>query len=114
MPFLLIESNADYFCHLTAKRINQAPNAVISSPSHQIKLPNSGVIIDGSASTDDDGIESYHWEMVTVPLGYNPPDKSGPTLQLTDLIPGNYTIMYVLPVNFFFVDIDLQILVLKS
>ncbi|KAK4299125.1 hypothetical protein Pmani_028567 [Petrolisthes manimaculis] len=76
-----------------AKRINQPPKAVISSPSHQIKLPNSGVIIDGSASTDDDGIESYHWEMVTVPLGYNPPDKSGPTLQLTDLVPGNYTIM---------------------
>lgn len=89
------------FGHLTAKRINQAPKAVISSPSHQIKLPNSGVIIDGSASTDDDGIESYHWEMVTVPLGYNPPDKSGPTLQLTDLIPGNYTIMYGIPVTFY-------------
>lgn len=91
------------FYHFTAKRINQPPKAVISSPSHQIKLPNSGVIIDGSASTDDGGIESYHWEMVTVPLGYNPPDKSGPTLQLTDLIPGNYTIMYGIPVNFLFV-----------
>ncbi|XP_071547439.1 dyslexia-associated protein KIAA0319-like protein [Panulirus ornatus] len=75
------------------KRINQPPKAIIS-PSQEIKLPTSGVIIDGSGSTDDDGIESYHWEMVTAPLGYKLPDQTEiSTLQLTDLIPGNYTIM---------------------
>ncbi|XP_069185612.1 dyslexia-associated protein KIAA0319-like protein isoform X2 [Procambarus clarkii] len=75
------------------KRINQPPKAIIVSPSQEIKLPTSGVIIDGSGSTDDDEIASYHWEMVTAPLGYKLPDQTGPTLQLTDLIPGTYRIM---------------------
>nr|XP_053633342.1 dyslexia-associated protein KIAA0319 homolog [Cherax quadricarinatus] len=38
-------------------------------------------------------IVSYHGEMVTAPLGYKLPDQTGPTLQLTDLIPGSYRIM---------------------
>nr|XP_027218002.1 dyslexia-associated protein KIAA0319-like protein isoform X1 [Penaeus vannamei] len=78
---------------LPAKRINQPPTAIINSPSNTIKLPNSGVIIDGSGSTDDAGIVSYRWEMVTAPLGYKLAEETGPTVQLTDLIPGNYTIM---------------------
>ncbi|KAK8746359.1 hypothetical protein OTU49_017374 [Cherax quadricarinatus] len=78
---------------LPAKRVNQPPKAIIVQPSQEIKLPTSGVIIDGSGSTDDDMIVSYHWEMVTAPLGYKLPDQTGPTLQLTDLIPGSYRIM---------------------
>lgn len=78
-----------------AQHTNKPPKAIIVSPSQAIKLPTSGVIIDGSSSTDDDGIESYGWELVTAPLGYKlkNSEQAGPTLQLTDLIPGNYTIM---------------------
>ncbi|KAK7084054.1 hypothetical protein SK128_004936 [Halocaridina rubra] len=78
---------------LPAKRINQPPKAVIIPPSQKIKLPNSGVILDGSSSIDDMVISSYHWEIVTAPLGYKLSEETGATLQLTDLIPGNYTIM---------------------
>lgn len=78
---------------LPPKRINQPPKAVVIPPSQEIKLPNSGVIIDGSSSTDDGEITSYRWEMVTAPLGYKLSEETAPTLQLTDLVPGNYTIM---------------------
>lgn len=82
---------------IPAQHTNQAPKAIIVSPSQAIKLPTSGVIIDGSTSTDDDGIESFAWEVVTAPLGYKlkNSEQASPTLQLTDLIAGNYTIMYV-------------------
>ncbi|KAK8381835.1 hypothetical protein O3P69_015097 [Scylla paramamosain] len=78
-----------------AQHTNQPPKAIIVAPSQAIKLPTSGVIIDGSASTDDDGIESFAWEVVTAPLGYKlkNSEQASPTLQLTDLIAGNYTIM---------------------
>ena len=67
-------------------------------PSQSIKLPTSGVIIDASSSTDDDGIESYVWKVVTAPLGYklkNSEEQAGSMSQLTDLNAGNYTIMCV-------------------
>ena len=78
---------------LPAQRVNKPPTAVIV-PAHQVvKLPNSGVILDGSGSIDDGEIESYRWEIVTGPLGYKLSDESSHTLKLTQLIPGNYTIM---------------------
>ncbi|KAG0715465.1 Dyslexia-associated protein KIAA0319-like protein [Chionoecetes opilio] len=78
-----------------ARHTNQPPKAIIAPPSQIIKLPTSAVIIDGSGSTDDDGIVSYAWETVTAPLGYKLKDseQAGATLQLTDLMAGNYTIM---------------------
>ncbi|XP_068202619.1 dyslexia-associated protein KIAA0319-like protein isoform X2 [Palaemon carinicauda] len=78
---------------LPPKRINQPPKAVVIPASQEIKLPNSGVIVDGSSSTDDGEITSYRWEMVTAPLGYKLSEETAPALQLTDLVPGNYTIM---------------------
>ncbi|CAL4148023.1 unnamed protein product, partial [Meganyctiphanes norvegica] len=77
---------------LAPKRMNQAPVAIINPKAQEIKLPSSSVIIDGSLSTDDDNIESYHWELVSGPLGYKLPEHTTSTMQLTDLIPGNYTI----------------------
>lgn len=77
---------------LPPKRNNQAPVAIINPKTQEIKLPSSSVIIDGSLSTDDDAIESFHWELGSGPLGYKLPEQSTSTLQLTELIPGNYTI----------------------
>ncbi|XP_060562361.1 LOW QUALITY PROTEIN: dyslexia-associated protein KIAA0319-like protein, partial [Ruditapes philippinarum] len=72
-------------------RENKPPVAVVTPTNLQVKLPNSA-ILDGSDSTDDDKIVSYHWDVVSGPLQ----DKSitGETaiLKLTDLVPGNYTL----------------------
>ena len=78
---------------LPAQRVNKPPVAVIVPPNQTVKLPNSGVILDGSGSTDDDEVVSYLWEIVTGPLGYKLDEETGHTLKLTKLIPGNYTIM---------------------
>ena len=40
------------------------------SPSQAINRPTSGVIIDGSGSTDDDSVESCPGEIVMAPVGY--------------------------------------------
>ncbi|XP_066597643.1 dyslexia-associated protein KIAA0319-like protein [Prorops nasuta] len=76
---------------LPPKRINQAPIAVISPVSQVVKLPNTGAVLDGSASKDDDKVISYHWELQQGPIGYQPNLVDTPTLQLDNLIPGNYT-----------------------
>ncbi|XP_076032032.1 dyslexia-associated protein KIAA0319-like protein [Oratosquilla oratoria] len=73
--------------------INKGPVAMIEPATQSVKLPNSGVILDGSGSSDDDAVTEYHWEIVTGPLGYKLTDQTGSTLQLTDLVPGNFTIM---------------------
>ncbi|KAL7646277.1 UNVERIFIED_CONTAM: hypothetical protein RMT77_003186 [Armadillidium vulgare] len=78
---------------LPAKHVNKPPVAVIVPPSQTVKLPNSGVILDGSGSSDDKKISSYLWELVMGPLGYKLKEETGPTLQMSDLIPGNYTII---------------------
>ncbi|XP_055375563.1 dyslexia-associated protein KIAA0319-like protein isoform X2 [Condylostylus longicornis] len=77
---------------LPEKRINKAPEVIITPKEQTIKLPNNEAILDGSTSTDDDKIVAFHWELIQGPIGYQPklPDTS--TLQLTDLeMPGNYT-----------------------
>ncbi|XP_054007146.1 dyslexia-associated protein KIAA0319 isoform X1 [Hylaeus anthracinus] len=76
---------------LPPKRINQAPIAVISPASQVVKLPNTGAVLDGSSSKDDDRVISYHWELQQGPIGYQPNLVDTPTLQLDNLIPGNYT-----------------------
>lgn len=41
---------------------------------------------------DDDAIISWHWDLTSGPIGYQPPLQDGPTLVLHDLKqPGNYT-----------------------
>lgn len=82
-----------------AKRINQAPIAIISPASQVVKLPNTGAVLDGSSSKDDDRITSYRWELQQGPIGYHPNLVDTPTLQLDNLIPGNYTFKLVLRVS---------------
>ncbi|XP_033227932.1 dyslexia-associated protein KIAA0319-like protein isoform X2 [Belonocnema kinseyi] len=76
---------------LPPKRINQVPIAIISPASQIVKLPNTGAVLDGSSSKDDDRVISYHWELQQGPIGYQPNLLDTPTLQLDNLIPGNYT-----------------------
>ncbi|XP_017877512.1 dyslexia-associated protein KIAA0319 [Ceratina calcarata] len=76
---------------LPPKRINQPPIAIISPASQVVKLPNTGAVLDGSSSKDDDRVISYHWELQRGPIGYHPNLVDTPTLQLDKLIPGNYT-----------------------
>ncbi|XP_076756183.1 dyslexia-associated protein KIAA0319 [Xylocopa sonorina] len=76
---------------LPPKRINQPPIAIISPASQVVKLPNTGAVLDGSSSKDDDRVISYHWELQQGPIGYHPNLVDTPTLQLDNLIPGNYT-----------------------
>ncbi|KAL3892207.1 hypothetical protein ACJMK2_004439 [Sinanodonta woodiana] len=75
---------------LPPKRENKPPVAIIKPTSLQIKLPNSG-ILDGSASTDDDTIASYHWDEVSGPLRDQKITEHVAILTLKDLVPGNYT-----------------------
>ncbi|XP_070161283.1 dyslexia-associated protein KIAA0319 [Polyergus mexicanus] len=76
---------------LPPKRINQAPIAIITPASQIVKLPNTGAVLDGSNSKDDDRVISYHWELQQGPIGYQPNLVDTPTLQLNNLIAGNYT-----------------------
>ncbi|CAH2043698.1 unnamed protein product, partial [Iphiclides podalirius] len=77
---------------LPPKRTNTPPLVVITPQAQTVKLPNSGAVLDGSASKDDDAIISWHWELTSGPIGYQPPLLDGPTLVLKDLKqPGNYT-----------------------
>ncbi|XP_045774500.1 dyslexia-associated protein KIAA0319 [Maniola jurtina] len=77
---------------LPPKRVNTPPLVVITPQSQTVKLPNSGAVLDGSASKDDDAIISWHWELTAGPIGYQPPLQDGSTLVLKDLKqPGNYT-----------------------
>lgn len=77
---------------LPRKRINKPPVAVITPSQLTVKLPNTGAVLDGSTSWDDDAITSWHWELQQGPLGYQPHLQDTPTLQLDNLqTPGNYT-----------------------
>ncbi|KAH9633261.1 hypothetical protein HF086_006863 [Spodoptera exigua] len=67
---------------LPPHRVNTPPQVVITPQSQTVKLPN----------TDDDAIISWHWDLTSGPIGYQPPLQDGPTLLLNDLKqPGNYT-----------------------
>lgn len=81
----------NYYIFILAKRINQAPIAIITPASQIVKLPNTGAVLDGSNSKDDDRVISYHWELQQGPIGYQPSLVDTPTLQLDNLIAGNYT-----------------------
>lgn len=76
---------------LPEKRINQAPIVIITPKTQIVKWPTSGAILDGSSSKDDDGIKSWHWDLIQGPIGYKATLQETSTLQLSDLVPGNYT-----------------------
>lgn len=86
-----LTTSLDAYFSCLAKRVNQAPIAVISPASQIVKLPNTGAVLDGSASKDDDKVIMYHWELQQGPIGYQPTLLDTPTLQLDNLIAGNYT-----------------------
>uniref|UniRef100_A0A8C3NIR4 Uncharacterized protein n=1 Tax=Geospiza parvula TaxID=87175 RepID=A0A8C3NIR4_GEOPR len=72
-------------------RVNQPPVAIVSPPFQEISLPTISTLIDGSKSTDDDKIISYHWEELKGPLREEKVSSDTPILRLTNLVPGNYT-----------------------
>ncbi|XP_074656398.1 dyslexia-associated protein KIAA0319-like protein isoform X2 [Tubulanus polymorphus] len=77
---------------LPAKRKNKAPIVVITPKYQKVQLPSS-VVLDGSASTDDDEITHYKWEEVSGPLGddsMNSITKDKNMLVLDKLTPGEY------------------------
>ncbi|XP_010211967.1 PREDICTED: dyslexia-associated protein KIAA0319-like protein, partial [Tinamus guttatus] len=72
-------------------RVNQPPVAVVSPQFQEISLPTISTVIDGSQSTDDDKIVSYHWEELKGPLREEKVSTDTAILTLTNLLPGNYT-----------------------
>lgn len=65
---------------------------LITPQTQTVKLPNSKAILDGSTSSDDDKITSWHWEVISAPIGYQVTLKDTSTLELDNLLlPGNYT-----------------------
>lgn len=76
---------------LPERRINQAPQVIISPPEQIIRQPTSNAVLDGSTSTDDDKIINWHWEVISGPIGYQPQLPEVNTLQLDLTSPGNYT-----------------------
>ena len=78
---------------LAAKRINTPPKAIIVPTTQTVNLPTNKAIVDGSGSTDDSGkIKAYYWEILSGPVGYQPELEQLPTLTLSNLTSGNYTI----------------------
>ncbi|XP_072211354.1 dyslexia-associated protein KIAA0319-like protein homolog [Excalfactoria chinensis] len=72
-------------------RVNRPPVAIVSPPFQEISLPTISTVIDGSRSTDDDKIVSYHWEELKGPLREEKFSSDTDILTLTNLVPGNYT-----------------------
>ncbi|KFW00966.1 Dyslexia-associated protein KIAA0319-like, partial [Eurypyga helias] len=72
-------------------RVNQPPVAIVSPQFQEISLPTISTVIDGSQSTDDDKIVSYHWEELKGPLREEKVSSDIAVLTLTNLVPGNYT-----------------------
>ncbi|XP_066045570.1 dyslexia-associated protein KIAA0319 homolog isoform X1 [Chamaea fasciata] len=82
------------FVNVTVKpavRINQPPVAVASPKVQEVSLPTTSTFIDGSQSTDDVKIVSYHWEEIKGPLREQKASADTPVLHLSNLVPGNYT-----------------------
>lgn len=75
---------------LPPKRNNKPPVAIIQPSNVTVKLPNKDTVLDGSYSTDDDKIVEYHWEVITLPIGYKIQLNDTNTVQLMNLIPGFY------------------------
>ncbi|XP_014644200.1 PREDICTED: dyslexia-associated protein KIAA0319 homolog [Ceratotherium simum simum] len=74
-----------------ARRVNLPPVAVVSPQIQELTLPLTSALIDGSQSTDDTNIVSYHWKEINGPLGEKKTSADSPVLHLSNLVPGNYT-----------------------
>ncbi|XP_069349132.1 dyslexia-associated protein KIAA0319 homolog isoform X3 [Eulemur rufifrons] len=74
-----------------ARRVNLPPIAVVSPEVQELTLPLTSTLIDGSQSTDDTKIVSYHWEEITGPFIEEKNSADSPVLHLSNLSPGNYT-----------------------
>uniref|UniRef100_A0A674N2J1 KIAA0319 like n=1 Tax=Takifugu rubripes TaxID=31033 RepID=A0A674N2J1_TAKRU len=72
-------------------RVNKPPVAVVSPKFQEILLPTSSTFIDGSQSTDDDKVVTWHWEEVKGPLREEKVSADTVVLTLKSLVPGNYT-----------------------
>ncbi|XP_014736774.1 PREDICTED: dyslexia-associated protein KIAA0319-like protein homolog [Sturnus vulgaris] len=87
-------AHGEGYVNVTVKpkpRVNQPPVAVVSPAFQEISLPTISTLIDGSKSTDDDKIISYHWEELKGPLREEKVSSDTAILTLTNLVPGNYT-----------------------
>ncbi|NXY54666.1 K319L protein, partial [Callaeas wilsoni] len=87
-------AHGEGYVNVTVKpkpRVNQPPVAIVSPQFQEISLPTISTLIDGSQSTDDDKIVSYHWEELKGPLREEKVSSDTAILTLTNLVPGNYT-----------------------
>ncbi|XP_056413177.1 dyslexia-associated protein KIAA0319-like protein homolog isoform X2 [Hyla sarda] len=87
-------AHGEGFVNVTVKpepRVNQPPVAIVSPRYQEISLPTTSTVIDGSRSTDDEKIVSYHWEELKGPLREEKITADTAVLKLTNLLPGNYT-----------------------
>ncbi|XP_077446606.1 dyslexia-associated protein KIAA0319-like protein [Stigmatopora argus] len=87
-------AHGEGYVNVTVKpepRVNKLPAAVVSPKFQEISLPTSSTVIDGSQSTDDDKVVSWHWEEVKGPLREEKVSANTAVLTLTNLVPGNYT-----------------------
>uniref|UniRef100_A0A8C7E0L3 KIAA0319 n=1 Tax=Oncorhynchus kisutch TaxID=8019 RepID=A0A8C7E0L3_ONCKI len=69
---------------------NGAPVAVVG-PNRQLTLPVSSVTLDGSSSTDDHAVTSYHWDTIRGPPGSRTEGVDKPVAIVTGLRAGRYT-----------------------
>ncbi|XP_051025321.1 dyslexia-associated protein KIAA0319 homolog [Acomys russatus] len=76
---------------MPAARVNQPPVAVVSPKTQEFTVPLISALIDGSQSTDDTKIVSYHWQEVDGPFLAEVFPADAPVLRLSNLDPGNYT-----------------------
>ncbi|XP_023555778.1 dyslexia-associated protein KIAA0319 homolog [Octodon degus] len=74
-----------------AQRDNLPPVAVVNPQAQELTLPLTSALLDGSQSTDDTEIVSYHWEEVSGPFLEEKTSADSPVLYLSHLVPGNYT-----------------------
>ncbi|XP_046690535.1 dyslexia-associated protein KIAA0319-like protein isoform X2 [Silurus meridionalis] len=87
-------AHGEGYVNVTVKpepRVNKPPVAIVLPKYQEISLPTSSTVIDGSHSTDDDKIVTYHWEEVKGPLREEKVSADTAILTLTSLVPGNYT-----------------------
>ncbi|XP_012678367.2 dyslexia-associated protein KIAA0319 [Clupea harengus] len=68
---------------------NSAPVAVVG-PDRQLILPVNSITLDGSSSTDDRGIISFHWDTISGPPGAKIQDANKAVTTATGLRAGNH------------------------
>ncbi|XP_035019703.2 dyslexia-associated protein KIAA0319 homolog isoform X2 [Hippoglossus stenolepis] len=69
---------------------NRGPVAVVG-PDRKLFLPLGSLLLDGSGSTDDHGIASYHWDAISGPPGLRLEEVDRAVATATGLRVGRYT-----------------------